>query len=55
MRIQTYAGSYTGEITVGGWWRGGTGSASTPAVSARSDNNTGLAFLSADTFSAITG
>lgn len=55
MRMQTYAGSYTGEITVGGWWRGGTGSASTPAISARADNNTGLAFLSADTFSAITG
>lgn len=55
MRMQTYAGSYTGEITVGGWWRGGSGSASTPAISARADNNTGLAFLSADTFSAITG
>ena len=55
IRFQTNAGSYTGEITVGGWWRGSTGAVGTPSLSCRSDSNTGIYFPSADTLGFVTG
>lgn len=55
VRIQNSAGSYKGEITMGGWWRGSTGAASTPSVSVRSDTNTGIYFPTADTIGFTNG
>jgi hypothetical protein len=55
VRFQTNAGSYTGEITVGGWWRGSTGAVGTPSLSCRSDTNTGIYFPSADILAITTG
>jgi len=55
IRLQDNAGSYKGEITMGGWWRGSTGSVSTPAVSTRVDTNTGFHFPSGDTIGVVTG
>ncbi len=54
-RTQTSAGSFTSEITVGGWYRTSTGAASTPSLSCRSDTNTGAFFPAADTFAVATG
>lgn len=55
IRFQTSAGSYQGEITLGGWWRGGTGASSTPSLSCRSDNDTGFYFPTSNTLGAVTG
>ena len=48
IRIQTSGGSYTGEITVGGWVRTSTGAVANPAHSCRSDTNTGIYFPESD-------
>lgn len=55
IRMQDSAGSFKGQITQGGWWQGATGAAANPALSCRTDTNTGFAFLTADTISAVTG
>lgn len=55
IRTQTSAGSYTGEITVGGWLRTSTGALTTPAQSCRSDTNTGRYFPTSDTIGDVTG
>jgi len=48
IRIQTSGGSYTGEITVGGWVRTSTGAVANPSHSCRSDTNTGIYFPASD-------
>lgn len=55
IRFQTSAGSFTGEITVGGWLRTSTGSASNPPVSCRSDTDTGVLFPVANNLAFATG
>jgi hypothetical protein len=55
LRIETSAGTYNAEITLGGWWRGSTGAVGTPSLSCRSDTNTGIYFPSADTLGFVTG
>lgn len=54
-RTQTNAGSFTSEITVGGWYRASTGAPSTPSLSFRADSNTGIYNPTSDTIGAVTG
>jgi len=55
LRIQTNAGAYMAEFTVGGWLRASTGSVTNPSLSCRSDTNTGIYFPTADTLGFVTG
>jgi len=55
IRTQTSAGTYTGEITVGGWMRTSTGAVGNPAHSCRSDTNTGLYFPASDVMGSVAG
>jgi len=55
IRTQTSAGSFTSEITVGGWFRSSTGAVANPAHSCRSDTNTGLHFPAGDVMGNVAG
>lgn len=55
MRFQTSAGSYTAEMTVGGWLRTSTGAVGNPSLSCRSDTNTGGYFPTSDVFGMTAG
>ncbi len=55
IRIQDSGGSYKGEITQAGWWRGGTGASANPSLSCRSDTNTGNYFPSSDVMGTVCG
>lgn len=54
-RLQTSAGAFAAEITLGGWWRWGLGAVSTPSITFRSDTNTGFYNVSADVLGITTG
>lgn len=54
-RTQTSGGSFTSEMTVGGWMRTSNGTITNPSHSCRADTNTGIFFPSADTLGFVTG
>lgn len=54
-RTQTSGGSFTSEMTVGGWMRTSTGTITNPSHSCRSDTNTGMYFPSADVLGMVAG